>query len=106
VVRGCSIVSRRIRHTTPEVAHNAIFFLTLCGFCQRIHEERLDRFALVGAVAAVVGIEIAAYCELVELTLRHHDRPQEEAALVALAVPSSSLANLFLPIRHAATTKM
>jgi hypothetical protein len=79
---------------------------TLCGFCQRIHEERLDRFALVGAVAAVVGIEIATSFKLVELTLRHHDRPQEEAALVALAVPSSRLASLFLPIRYAATTKM
>jgi len=70
-------------------------------FIQRIHEERLDRFALVGAVAAVVGIEIAAYFKLVELTLRHQDRPQEEAALAALAVPSSRLANLFSSIRHA-----
>ena len=58
---------------------------------QRIHEERLDRFALVGAVAAVVGIEIAAYFKLVELTLPHLDWPQEEAALVALAVPSIKL---------------
>jgi hypothetical protein len=56
---------------------------TLCGFCQRIHEERLDRFALVGAVAAVVGIEIAASFKLVELALRHQDRPQEEATLAA-----------------------
>jgi hypothetical protein len=39
------------------------------------------------------------------LALRHLDWPQEEAALVALAVPSSRLANLFLPIRHAGHEK-
>jgi hypothetical protein len=80
--------------------------LRVYAVTQRIHEERLDRLALVGAVAAVVGIEIAASFKLVELTLRHLDWPQEEAALVALAVPSSRRANLFLPIRHAGTTKM
>jgi hypothetical protein len=44
--------------------------MPLCGFCQCIHEERLDRLALACAVAAVVGIEIAASYKLVELTLR------------------------------------
>jgi hypothetical protein len=75
------------------------------GLCQRIHKERLDRFALVGAVAAVVGIEIATSFKLVESTLRHLYRPQKEAALVALAVPSSRRANLFLPIHHAGSRR-
>jgi hypothetical protein len=39
--------------------------LRVYAVTQRIHEERLDRLALVGAVAAVVGIEIAAYFKLV-----------------------------------------
>jgi hypothetical protein len=35
------------------------------------------------------------------LTLRHLDWPQEEAALVALAVPGNRVANLFSSICHA-----
>jgi Patatin-like phospholipase len=58
------------------------------SFKQRIREKRLDRVAFVDPVAAKVGIEIAAYFKLIELILRHDDRPQEEAALTALAVLS------------------
>jgi hypothetical protein len=36
-----------------------------------------------------------AHFKLIELILSHDDRPQEEAAFAALAVPGNRLTNLF-----------
>jgi hypothetical protein len=47
----------------------------LSGFCQRIREEARNRLALVGAGAAVARVQVAALFKLIELGLRHHDRP-------------------------------
>jgi hypothetical protein len=44
---------------------------TLSGFCQRNREERFDRIALIGALAAQIGVEIAPDFKLIELGLRH-----------------------------------
>jgi hypothetical protein len=52
---------------------------TLSGSHQRIHQERLDRIALVGAVAASIGVEIAAHFERIELRVGDVDRPAVEA---------------------------
>jgi hypothetical protein len=44
---------------------------TLSGFRQGIRQEYLDRIALVGAVAAPIGVEIATLFKLIELALRY-----------------------------------
>jgi hypothetical protein len=74
----------------------------LSGPCQRIREKRLDSVALVGALAALVGVEIAAYLELIELGLRHQNRPPKEASLPALAMPDNRLVDLCSSVRHVA----
>ena len=44
------------------------------------------------------GTEIATLFKLVEIALRHGDRPQEQTVHVALAMPSSSQADLLAPV--------
>jgi hypothetical protein len=44
---------------------------TLSGFRQRIRQEHRDRVALVKALAAPIGVEIAALFKLIELALRY-----------------------------------
>ena len=61
--------------------------LRLSRFCQRIREEARNRLALVGACAAVAGVQVAALFKLIELGLRHQNRSPKEAALAALAMP-------------------
>jgi hypothetical protein len=48
---------------------------------QRIREEHLDRAGFVGAVAASVGVEIAAHFERIELRVVQRDRTAVHAAL-------------------------
>jgi hypothetical protein len=78
---------------------------TLSGFRQRFREEILDCVALVGAIATPIGVEIAAYLKLIELILRHEDRPQEEAAFAAPAMADSRRANLLSSIHPAPCAK-
>jgi hypothetical protein len=56
---GAEISIRRRRRGRPV--------RTLPGLCQRIREEHLDSVALVRAVAASVGVEVAAHFERIEL---------------------------------------
>jgi hypothetical protein len=69
-----------------------------------IREEHLDRLALIGALAAQIGVEIATHLKLIELVLRHHNRPPKQIMLAALAMPGDRLADLFLAGRHAAAS--
>ena len=62
-----------------------------------------NRLAFVGAGAAVARVQVAALFKLIELGLRHQNRPPEEAALAALAMPGDRLADLFSAGRHLAT---
>jgi hypothetical protein len=78
--------------------------LGLSGFCQRIREEQLDRLALVGALAAQIGVEIATLFKLIELVLRHHNWPPKQIVLAALAMPGNRFADLFSAGRHAAAS--
>jgi hypothetical protein len=50
------------------------------SFIQRIPEERLDRVALVVAVAASIGVEIAAPFERIELRVADVDRQAMDTA--------------------------
>jgi hypothetical protein len=79
---------------------------TLPDLCQRIREEHLDRVALVGALAAQIGIEIATLFKLIELGLRHHNRPPKQIMPAALAMPGDRLADLFSAGRYAAAGRM
>jgi len=72
----------------------------LSKFCQRIREKARNRLALVGAIAAVARVQVAALFKLIELVLRHDDRPHEEATFAALSVPGNRLADLFSTGRH------
>jgi hypothetical protein len=66
----------------------------LSRFCQRIREEARNRLALVHAVAAVARVQVTALFKLIELVLRHDDRPHEEATFAALSVPGNRLADI------------
>jgi hypothetical protein len=59
------------RRRTIGLAEPRIGVRTLCGSCQRIHEEHLDRVALFKTVTASPGVEIAALFKLIELALRY-----------------------------------
>jgi hypothetical protein len=72
----------------------------LSGLCQRIREERLDGLALVGALTSLIGVEIATDFKLIELILRHQNRPPKEASLPALAMPDNRLVDLCSSVRH------
>jgi short chain dehydrogenase len=61
----------------------------LLGFCQRIREKTRNRLALVRAITAVARVQVAVLFKLIELVLRHDDRPHEEATFAALAVPGN-----------------
>jgi hypothetical protein len=67
----------------------------LSGFWQRIRQEHFDRAALVKALAAPIGVEIAALFKLIELALGHQNWSPKEPVLAALAVPVERLADLF-----------
>jgi hypothetical protein len=49
------------------------------SFTERIREEQLDRIALVKAVAASIGVEVAAHFKRIELRVGDVDRPEMEA---------------------------
>jgi hypothetical protein len=53
---------------------------------QRIPEEHLDRIALIGAVAASIGIEVTAHFERIELRVGQRDRKAVHAALGTLSM--------------------
>jgi hypothetical protein len=57
------------------------------GLFQQIREKARNRLALVGTIAAVARVQVAALFKVIELGLRHDDRPHEEATFAALAVP-------------------
>jgi hypothetical protein len=59
----CQEEGRRLRAITR--------WSTLSGLRQGIRKEDFDRVALVGAVAATAGIEIATLFKLIELALRY-----------------------------------
>jgi hypothetical protein len=61
------------------------------SFTQRIREEHLDRIALISAVAASIGIEIARLFERIELRVGDVDRPEMDAASSLAGRPWSSL---------------
>jgi hypothetical protein len=63
---------------------------TLSGSYQRIHQEHLDRIALVSAVATPIGVEVTAHFERIELGVGNVDRPAMEA-------PASTPAKCFDP---------
>jgi hypothetical protein len=48
----------------------------------------LDRIALVGAVAAAVGVEVTEPFKLIELVVRNQNRPPKEAVLRRLRCPA------------------
>src|SRR5215813_9755391 len=73
--------------------------ITAIAIARRRRSERgvwpRNRLAFVGAGAAVARVQVAALFKLIELGLRHQNRPPEEAALAALAMPGDRLADLF-----------
>ena len=74
---------------------NAAMAMTLLTrFCQRIREEVRNRLALVYAVAAVARVQVTALFKLIELILRHDDRPHEEATFPAFSVPGKTPSRL------------
>jgi len=59
--------------------------LALTGFRQPIREEHLDRVALVGALTAPIGVEIAALFEFIELGAADEKPPREQSVFLARA---------------------
>jgi hypothetical protein len=72
------------------------------SFTERIREEQLDRIALVKAVAASIGVEVAPHFKLIELVFRYRNRPPKEAVVAALPMPGNRPADLVLAGRHVA----
>jgi hypothetical protein len=72
----------------------------LCGLRQGIRKEDFDRVALVGAVAASAGVEIATLFKLIELALRYQNRPPQQAVLAAPAISVDRFTYLFSADRH------
>jgi len=56
------------------------------SFTQRIRQEHLDCVALVSAVAASIGVEIAAYFERIELCVGDTNGSAPDTVPAALAI--------------------
>jgi hypothetical protein len=54
------------------------------SFIQRLREKHLDPIAFISAVAAPIGIEVAAHFERIEMRLGDIDRPARGAQLCRL----------------------
>jgi uracil phosphoribosyltransferase len=69
---------------------------TAVPFIQRIREKHLDRIALVNAVAASTGVEVAAHFERIELRVGDVDRPAMEGPALPPGMPSPALGGGFM----------
>jgi hypothetical protein len=64
---------------SPKSQGHHVHGRTALPFSQRIRQEHLDRIALVGAVAASIGVEVTAHFERIELRVGDVDQPAMEA---------------------------